>query len=83
MSSNKRLIIVLVFIIILLLGVIGYLFLIKPSINGLVVQGRNQGYAYAIYSLMQQASACQPIPLYFENQTVTVIAVECLQNPPD
>ena len=40
-----------------------------------------QGYEYAIYQLMQQAVTCQPVSVSLQNQTIQMIAVECLQMP--
>ena len=46
-------------------------------------QGAQYGYQQAVLQLFQQALTCQPVPLYFNNgtanQTVNLIAVECLQ----
>jgi flagellar basal body-associated protein FliL len=78
-DKKKAIIIALILVIVILLMVIVYLFWIKPSLNGLITQGWNDGYTFAVVSLMQQASSCQPVPIYFENQTINVIAIECLQ----
>ncbi len=81
MKRDRRniLILILVIIVVLLLGLIGYVFLIKPAINGLIIQGYNQGVTSSVTYLMQQAATCQPIPVSIGNQTVNLIAVECLQ----
>lgn len=42
-------------------------------------QGAQFGYEQAITQVFQQALTCQQIPIYVENQTVNLIAVECLQ----
>ena len=39
---------------------------------------QNEGYAYAVVSIMQQAVSCQPVPLTFGNDTIDMIAVECV-----
>lgn len=42
-------------------------------------QGAQAGYQQAIVQLMQQAITCQQVPVFFQNQTINMIAVECLQ----
>lgn len=41
-------------------------------------QGAQAGYQQAIIQLMQQAATCQQVPVTFQNQTINMIAVECL-----
>lgn len=81
MVKEKRDILVmsLVIVVVLLLGFLAYLFLINPALNGLVTRGQNEGYQYAMLSLAQQAATCQQVPLTIGNQTITLFAVECLQ----
>ncbi len=43
-------------------------------------QGAQFGYEQAIVQLMEQASTCQQVPIYVENQTMNLVSVECLQN---
>jgi hypothetical protein len=78
-NKTRTLISILILVIILLLAVIAYAFLIKPSYTGYVVGKQSEGYEFAIVSIMQRASTCQPVPLVYNNQTITLIAVECLQ----
>jgi hypothetical protein len=42
-------------------------------------QGAQFGYEQAVTQLFQQAASCQPVPVFFNNNTINVIAVECLQ----
>ena len=42
-------------------------------------QGAQLGYEQAITQIMQQAATCQQVPVTFQNQTLNLIAVECLQ----
>ncbi len=42
-------------------------------------QGAQNGYEQAILQVAQQAATCQQVPLNVQNQTITLIAVECLQ----
>jgi len=41
--------------------------------------GLQAGYTQAILQLMQQASTCQQVPIMFQNQSLNIIAVECLK----
>lgn len=42
-------------------------------------QGAQYGYEQAILQVAQQISTCQQVPLTIGEQTINVIAVECLQ----
>ena len=42
-------------------------------------QGAQYGYEQAVLQLMQQAITCEPVPIFVKNQTINLIAVECLQ----
>ena len=84
-KENKLLIWVFVFISVILVGLILYLFVIRPSMTGNVVRSQkrddkvfNDGIKYAVYSIMQQATSCQPVPLTtLEGQTMEIIAIGC------
>ena len=41
-------------------------------------RGVQYGYEQSIIQLMRQVSTCQQVPIYVQNQTVNLIAVECL-----
>jgi len=45
-------------------------------------QGFQIGYEQAVLTLMQQVSTCQQVPVTYDNQTINVIAVGCLQQQP-
>ncbi len=78
-KDKKKVTIIILALVVLVLLLVGvYFFWLKPSLNGLVVLGRNQGYSFAVASLIEQASTCQPVPIFFGNQTIDMIAVECL-----
>jgi len=81
-DKKKVLITILIAIIVVMAIILAYIFLIRPTINGYVISGQNQGYEFAIVSIMQQALTCQPVPLTFENQTINIIATGCLQQTP-
>lgn len=77
--ERKKLFIILISVIIILLGILVYFFFAKPAIQNMQNQAAQQGAQYAVYMIMQQASTCQQVPLTFGNQTINLIAVECLQ----
>lgn len=81
MGKDKRdkLILILVSVIVVLLIVLAFVFLVRPAMNGMVVQGQNQGYTYAFQQIFSLAAQCQQVPITYENQTINLIAVECLQ----
>jgi len=79
--NNRKLVTVLVLVIILLAAVILYIAVLKPAISGYAVDRRVEGYQSAVVTLMQLAATCQQVPLIYGNQTINVIAVDCLQPP--
>jgi hypothetical protein len=81
MGKDKRdkLILALLVVVVLLLGFLGYLFLLKPALSGLVVQGQTQGVQYTVLQIAQQASTCKTVSLPVGNQTMDLIWVKCLQ----
>ncbi len=42
-------------------------------------QGAQAGFEQGIIQIIQQASTCQQVPLIMGNQTINIIAVDCLQ----
>lgn len=81
MKKPKAVIITLILVIAVLAGLIIYLLAVRPAITGYVIRLQNEGYAFAFAQIMQQAATCQPVPLTFGNQTINMIAIECL--PPE
>ncbi len=81
LGQNKRIIWILISVIIALSLLLIYLLAIRPAISGYIINAQNQGYAAAVISIMQQAVTCQTVPLTFGNQTINLIAIECLQQP--
>ncbi len=78
-TEKNRLMLVLILIIVVLLGIIAYAFVLRPAFNGYAVKSYNSGIQDAVLTIMQQASQCQQVPLTFQNQTMNLISVECLQ----
>jgi hypothetical protein len=90
MAKEKinKLVLGLIIVIVVLLGVLGYAFLLSPAINGFVTsqqtQGAQYGVQYAIAAIMQQAAKCPTggVPLtspLIGNQTISITAVGCPQ----
>jgi len=79
-DKSKILIAVLALLVLVLGTVVAYSFAVKPVINGYATNAQNQGVQYAVLSIMQEAAKCQQVPLTFGNQTINIVAVECLQN---
>ena len=84
MRPNKNLLIVFLIIIILVLLVfVLYIFAIKPAISNYVVGTQNQGAQLAVNYIVDLAAQCQTIPINIGgNQTINLIAIECLQTSP-
>ncbi len=86
-KKNNLLIWALILIGVIVLGAIIYLFVIRPSMTGNVIGSQkndkifNEGIKYAVFSIMQQATLCRPVPLTLDNQTIEIIAIDCL--PPE
>ena len=51
----------------------------KQQQEAIYEQGTQDGYQYAVAQLMQQAATCNPVPLFMNNVSMNIIAVECLQ----
>ncbi len=76
MRKDKRdiLIIALIFVIVVLVGIVSYVFLIKPALNGLVVSGYNQAQVDVLNAILlqvQQTGYVQ-IPIS-ENQSIILV----------
>jgi Tfp pilus assembly protein PilV len=80
--NQKVLIVVLVAAIIVLAGYIG-----MDKYNGYVISnmqdaytlGYQNGVAAAVQKIMTDASACNTVPVYMGNESLNLVAVECLQ----
>ena len=83
-KGNKQAIVILVLGILLLIaiGYIAFSFYVNWKVQqdtGIFQVGAQYGYEQAVAQIFNTASACQQVPLYYENNTINVIAVECLQ----
>ena len=75
---NKKTIIMTIAICVLSLFILS-MFVIKPAIERRDNRIMNQGVEYAVFTIMQQAATCQIVPLTLGNQTIVIVAVDCLQ----
>lgn len=41
--------------------------------------GLQAGYEQAVFQLIQQAVTCSPVPIHVGNQSLSVIAVDCIK----
>ena len=46
---------------------------------GIFQQGAQYSYEQAVVQVVQQAVTCEQVPISVGNQTINVVAVECLQ----
>lgn len=82
MSVKKVSVIVLI---VLLVGVVGYFGV--GMYNGsqqekqmeVFQQGAQYGYESAVYQAVELAVTCEKVPFRIDNQTLDMIAVDCLQ----
>ena len=77
--KNQYIIIILV---ILLVIAVGFILVDKYQQKQLTIfqQGMEAGYEQAIVNLIERAVTCQPVSLFVGNNSIDMIAVECLQN---
>lgn len=80
---NKNIVILILAIGIIVAGsYIGYSKFIELGVNKqneAYTIGLRQGYEQAIVQVAQEVAKCQQVPLTIQNQTINIIAVECLQ----
>lgn len=82
-KSNMNLFTIIVSV--LLVFAVGYIAVEKYSESQIqkqmtvYQQGAQEGYQQAVTQLFQRALTCQQVPITLQNQTINMIAVECLQ----
>lgn len=85
MKKNSRTAIVVLAV--LLLAAIVYIVVDKlqefreQEKQELLRQGAIAGYQQAIKQLLQEVQTCRPVPVFINNASVEVIAVDCLAKP--
>ena len=82
-GNKKKLWKVLIIIAVILVVLVAGFFVLRSIQNSrdtvVFSNGVQYGYAQAIVQLMNMSLDCQPVPLYAGNETIEVIAVDCLQ----
>lgn len=78
MKGQTITIVVLCVLLIVAVGYIGVQYYLSSKAEQQTVL-LQQGYQIAVGQLVQQASTCQAVPVTFLNQTLNLVAVECLQ----
>jgi flagellar basal body-associated protein FliL len=80
MVAHKERIIIIVLAVLLLVaaGYIGYAYVAGMQQNAFS-QGAQYGYSQSVVDLLKQASTCQEVPVRYQNLTLNMVAVECLQ----
>jgi len=82
MNKSKTITIILAISLVLALGYIGigkYSAYKQEKELGVFQQGAQYGYEQAVVQIAGMAVSCEQVPLQIENQTINMIAVECLQ----
>ncbi len=83
---GKKIAISMVVVVVLLVLAVGYIVYDKYSDwkqnreLGIYQQGAQIGFEQAIVQVAQQAVTCQQVPLNVGNQTVNIVAVDCLNS---
>lgn len=73
--KNKTITIITLSIIIL----VGLSLFLIPKYNiNQQEKGFKIGYEYAVVNVMQEVSTCKQVPITYNNYTLTIFAVECL-----
>ena len=80
-NKGKLTIAVLLVLLVIVIGYIGidkYQQAEQQKQISIFEQGAQYGYEQAITQIIQQVSNCQQVPLYYGNQTINIVAVECI-----
>ena len=80
-SKTGLLIGFLVLVIVILLGFVLFAFWVKPTFDGYVVDKQIVAQSVVLENIVTQTArpSCQTVSLPFENRTISLVAVECLQ----
>lgn len=78
LDKQNILVIVLSLLLIIAVGYIGYGYYSNVNARN-QMNAAQMGYEQAVVQLFRQAASCQQVPLRVGNQTINLVAVECLQ----
>jgi len=74
---DKKTIAIIVLAVIILLG--STLFAVGSIVNKSTMNGMQIGFDQAIVAVAQSVATCQVTPLQVGNQTINIVATECLK----
>jgi len=77
MKIDKVKLSLIIVIILLVIFIVGIL-VIKPAVERRDTRVFNQGIQFTITTIMQEVSLCNIVPLIINNQTIEIIAIDCL-----
>jgi len=82
-NRTKVAMVFLVLIIVLLGGILAFTFFIKPKVTGYTTQRQVEGAQIAVVQILSVVHypSCQAFPITVGAETVTLVALECLQAP--
>ncbi|MBU4580777.1 hypothetical protein KKB43_07275 [Patescibacteria group bacterium] len=75
-------VLVLAILLVLAVGYIAYGFYSDARLQEqmqIYQSGAQVGYEQAVSQLYEQAKSCQQVPVIYNNETINIVAVECLQ----
>ncbi len=82
--KKQKILIIVLAILLIILGCYIIISEIQQSEKEKQIQfyniGLQEGYEQAVIQIFQYASTCQELPISYDNQTINLIAVECLQS---
>jgi SNF family Na+-dependent transporter len=80
-DRSKVLVVVLVLIIVVLAGIMIFTFLIKPKVTGYTTGIQIEGAQMLYLDIVKVVTQCQEYPLPIGNETIHLVALECLKSP--
>jgi len=72
-NKTNMLITVLVLVIVILLGIVGYVFFIQPAISGYTIQKQTEGVQIAVNSILAQLQQNGFVQIPIGNQTLILV----------
>ncbi len=80
-DKDKIVLRILILLVIILAVLVGYAFVLEPSLSGYAIKSQAQGMEYVVYTLLTQSSPpnCVPTEFNLGNMSGNFIATECLE----
>ncbi len=81
MEKHKQIILLLLFLLVITIAHVAFDYRDDNVENNQeeLQLAAQQGYEQAIVQIIERAVTCEQVPLFISNQTINMIAVECLQ----